>query len=148
MSKVVVEGQSADGAGVDQTPTAPFTLKPGHEHTHAGQPVAAGDTVYLTENQAKSFRDKFAPVGKTEFKVQKPEVRNTVKKSTDPGLQPSDEAKQAQADKATAEARAAGIGTVAPAAPAEPMTHRGPTHTVDGAKGTLTADPDGSAQKL
>lgn len=66
MEEVVVAGKPLIDAQTEQ-PRKRFRLKPGkknHYHMHNGRTfvVSAGDTVELTEQQAKAFGDKFEAV--------------------------------------------------------------------------------------
>jgi hypothetical protein len=66
MAEVVVEGTPLIQERTEQ-PRKRFRLKAGkknHYHMHQGRTffVSAGDTVELTERQAKAFADKFEPV--------------------------------------------------------------------------------------
>lgn len=65
---VVVQGTPV-AAYASGKPVKAYKLKAGKKHTHDGEAVKAGDAVYLTENQAKAFADKFDAADGSGFKV-------------------------------------------------------------------------------
>lgn len=67
---VVVQGVPlADTSYAAGKPVKVYKLKAGKKHTHDGEAVKPGDAVYLTENQAKAFADKFEAADGSGFKV-------------------------------------------------------------------------------
>jgi len=58
--------------GLHKNMAAKYKLTRG-SHIHNGKTFKVGDEVPLTENQFKSFRDRFEPIGKEEKKSEKSE---------------------------------------------------------------------------
>lgn len=139
--KVVTDAQPV-GSTAPQVPTKAYRLMPGKRHFADGRALTAGDVVHLTRTQANAFSDRFEAVDPdADFEVQDEEsIKKDLKESSgqvDEGTQPSGEFQQALKDKASAEQRAGVVATGG-----DP---NGPTRTVDGARGSIHADPDGVA---
>jgi len=142
-SRAGMEDRGSSGMGhVGEQPQEPktkaFRLKDGFgSHFEAGRGlILPGEVVHLNEHQARAFRDKFEAVDdKDEFKPRSANERARIEAAKT--VEPSEESLRAQADKASAEAKAAGVGAGLQRIATEDYSH-----------GTITADPAGTAQRL
>jgi hypothetical protein len=135
--KVVTDAQPVGETPAE--PTKAYRLQAGKRHTHNGRALSAGDVVHLSERQSLAFSDRFEPVDpKAKFEVHDADdvADDEETNDTHEVVQPSGEFSQALRDKASAEAKASG---------SQVPDGKGHTRTVDGAKGTIHADPDGVA---
>lgn len=138
MAEVVVSGKPVGGEP-QQQPTKPFRLREGVRHFQEGREVSAGETVYLTENQAKAFRDRFVAADSSGFKVQPstPPINvneDAAKLAQTSRQQPSQEEQRAQEALAQSQQTTSGA------------TDK--VKTEDDARHTVKADPEGTAKKV
>jgi hypothetical protein len=68
MADVVVEGTPLKAKRAIVA-VKKFKLLEGKQHMHDGVELKAGDVVLFNKDQAHAFRDKFAPVDASPFKV-------------------------------------------------------------------------------
>jgi hypothetical protein len=96
-----------EGSAGPPEPTKPYKLREGMRHNHQGRAMQAGESVELTEAQARAWRDKFEPEDDSEFEVKTSEDQQARRAGTSPqGMKKTaDDLKQGLEDAEAGEGR-------------------------------------------